>query len=83
MIYIYHYVRRYQPGSLNSRKMSIELQTPTKMKNMDEQEKKKFSLRDLLLPGSESPTETSGLIVYITSALTCKCSFTNKLSVYS
>lgn len=43
--------------------------------------KETFTLRHLLLPGSESPTKTSGLIVYITSALTCKSFFTDNLPV--
>ncbi|XP_026773977.2 cationic amino acid transporter 3 [Pangasianodon hypophthalmus] len=70
-------VLRYQPDSLNSsaEKKSVELQTLTERENMSELEKKPlnemFSPRHLLLPSSESPTKTSGLIVYVTTAVTC------------
>lgn len=85
MFYVYYYIHRYQPGSLNYRadKKTVELQTLTERENMSELEKKplneSFSPRHLLLPSSESPTKTSGLIVYVTTAITCKRSFTDKL----
>lgn len=85
IMYVY-YVRRYQPGSLNfsAEKKPVELQTLTDKKNVSEMGKQPynetFSPRHLLLPSSESPTETSGLIVYVTTAVTCKISFTDKLS---
>ncbi|KAK3535186.1 hypothetical protein QTP70_004741 [Hemibagrus guttatus] len=70
-------ILRYQPGSLNysTDKNQTELQTLTEKENVTEQEKKPlnetFSLRQLLLPSSESPNKTSGLIVYVTTAVTC------------
>lgn len=83
MIYGYRDVCRYQPGSLNSSEKPVELQTLTEGEYVCELEKKPvnetFSLKHLLLPGSESPTKISGLIVYITTAVTCKSPFTDKL----
>lgn len=85
MIYVYHCICRYQPGSLNSsaEKKKVELLTLTEMENMKNLEKKlvdeTFSPRHLLLPSSESPTKISGLIVYVTTAVVCKSSFTDKL----
>ncbi|KAF4091349.1 hypothetical protein AMELA_G00035920 [Ameiurus melas] len=70
-------ILRYQPGSLNSsaEKKQVELHTLTEKENMNNLEKKlldeTFSFRHLLLPSSESPTKTSGLIVYITTAVIC------------
>ncbi|XP_060741122.1 cationic amino acid transporter 3 [Tachysurus vachellii] len=70
-------ILRYQPYSLNSSTdiKPVELQTLTEREYVTELEKKPhnetFSLRHLLLPGSESPTKTSGLIVYVTTAVTC------------
>lgn len=83
LIYVYFtFMYRYQPGSLNysTDKNQMELQTLTEKENVTEQEKKPlnetFSIRHLLLPSSESPTKTSGLIVYVTTSVTCKKSFT-------
>ncbi|XP_060783824.1 cationic amino acid transporter 3 [Neoarius graeffei] len=70
-------ILRYQPGSLDSStdKRPVELQTLTERENMSKLEKKplneSFSPRHLLLPSSELPTKTSGLIVYVTTAITC------------
>ncbi|KAG7329213.1 hypothetical protein KOW79_007387 [Hemibagrus wyckioides] len=70
-------ILRYQPCSLtySTDKNQMELQTLTEKENVTEQEKKPlnetFSFRHLLLPSSESPTKTSGLIVYVTTAVTC------------
>ncbi|XP_062856503.1 cationic amino acid transporter 3 [Trichomycterus rosablanca] len=70
-------ILRYQPGSLSfsSEKKAVEQKMLTDKESKDEMEKKPvkevFSLRLLLQPSSESPTKTSGLIVYVTTAITC------------
>ncbi|XP_072519117.1 cationic amino acid transporter 3 [Salminus brasiliensis] len=80
-------ILRYQPGSLSSSadKKMVELERLTNKDAMTDgdsgdehgQELEKmplqgtFSPRLLLLPSSQSPTKTSGLIVYATTAVTC------------
>ncbi|XP_053361577.1 cationic amino acid transporter 3 [Clarias gariepinus] len=70
-------ILRYQPGSLNSSadKNSTELLTLAERENQSEVETtpldETFSPKLLVLPSSKSPTRTSGLIVYITTAITC------------
>ncbi|XP_036425049.1 cationic amino acid transporter 3 [Colossoma macropomum] len=74
-------ILRYQPGSLSSSadKM-VELERLTDKDIMTDGDSRDehgqalegtFSPRLLLLPSSQSPTKTSGLIVYATTAVTC------------
>ncbi|KAF7707347.1 cationic amino acid transporter 3 [Silurus meridionalis] len=70
-------ILRYQPGSLNSsaEKKPIVLQTLIEKEKISTLKKEPvnetFSPRHLLLPNSDSPTKISGLIVYVTTAITC------------
>ncbi|XP_048885617.1 cationic amino acid transporter 3 [Brienomyrus brachyistius] len=74
-------ILRYQPGSLGAHRPSEKPEVLTERAPMtpgdssDELEtlpvKERFSLRLLLEPDSESPTKTSGLIVYVATAAIC------------
>lgn len=68
---------RYQPGSLGAHRPSEKPEAPmTPGDSSDELDtlpaKERFSLRLLLEPDSETPTKTSGLIVYVATAAVCE-----------
>lgn len=78
---------RYQPGTLNSSSQTeklVEMVEGEKVAvgggdgcdEMDNEPlEEKFTFKLLFSPSRNSPTQTSGTIVYVTTAIICKCSW--------
>lgn len=83
------FLRRYQPGNLNSSSQTeklVELVEGEKVavsgrdsgdeysaEMEDGPLQEAFSVKLLFFPSGKNPTQTSGTIVYVTTAIICKC----------